>query len=68
MHLSIGGIELRPAVWRAAFEETAGADVSPSEDEAAAVALGYVAQFVDRFVFQRSLLKRELDPRNKVGG
>ncbi len=50
MALSIGGIELRSAVWRSAFEDAAGSDISTSEDEAAAVALGYVAQFVDRLV------------------
>lgn len=48
MRLSIGGLEIRPRVWRKAFEEDGGYDIDAAEDRAAGVALGYVAQ-VRRF-------------------
>ncbi len=44
MRLSIGGLEIRPWVWRKAFEEGGGYDSDAAEDRAAGVALGYVAQ------------------------
>lgn len=44
MRLSIGGLELRPSVWRRAFEEGAGYDSDALEDQAAGVVLGYLAQ------------------------
>jgi len=43
MRLSIGGLEVRPSVWRKAFEE-GGYDSDADEDKEAGVALGYVAQ------------------------
>ena len=44
MRLSIGGLEVRPSVWRRAFEDGGGSEGEPGEDRAAAMALGYVAQ------------------------
>ena len=43
MRLSIGGLEVRPGVWRKAFDE-GGYDSDAGEDREAGVALGYVAQ------------------------
>lgn len=43
MRLSIGGLEVRPSVWRKAFDD-GGYDSDAAEDRAAGVALGYVAQ------------------------
>ena len=43
MLLTIGGLEVRPGVWRKAFEE-GGYESDAGEDRAAGVALGYVAQ------------------------
>lgn len=53
VRLSICGVELRPAVWRAAFEDV-GSDITATEDEAAAVALGYVVQMLQRCCCMRS--------------
>ena len=44
MRLSIGGMEVKPAVWRRAFEESSGYSSDAADDDAAGVALGYVAQ------------------------
>ena len=45
MRLSIGGLELDPGAWRRAFEDGGSyASWEPAEDQAAAVALGYMAQ------------------------
>ena len=43
MRLSIGGLEVRPGVWRKAFDE-GGYDSDAGEDREAGVVLGYVAQ------------------------
>lgn len=57
--MSIGGIELRPAVWRAAFDDSSGADITAADDEAAAVALGYAAQLVCRCVWVQAFWRRK---------
>ncbi|KAL4854482.1 UV radiation resistance associated protein [Chlorella vulgaris] len=47
MRLSIGGLEIQPGVWRGALDGGAY-ESDPSDARAAGVALGYVAQMVDR--------------------
>eukprot|EP00887_Chlorella_sp_A99_P000545 scaffold17.g545.t1 len=47
VRLSIGGLEVRPAVWRKAFDED-GYERDWEEDRAAGAALGDAAQLVDR--------------------
>jgi len=47
MRLTIGGVELNPAVWRHAFDPE-GYQWDSAQDKAAAVALGHAAHLVDR--------------------